>query len=79
MTRCQRAEIMAWTGYALVLCVGACWLNGCTSAQQRLTECAGAAALRVLPQDPMQATAADAVDVAQRLRACRERPDGGSL
>jgi hypothetical protein len=35
-------------------------------------------ALEVLPEDPMQATAYDAVDVIERLQAChREQADGG--
>ena len=35
-------------------------------------------ALDVLPDDPMQATVYDAVDVIERLKAChREQVDGG--
>jgi hypothetical protein len=35
-------------------------------------------ALKVLPEDPLQATVHDAVDVIQRVRACHEQADGGS-
>lgn len=42
-----------------------------------LVECAGEAALRVLPVDPEQATIADVRDVAERVEACRAR-DGGA-
>lgn len=34
-------------------------------------------ALDVLPDDPMQATALDAVDVIERLKACHRQADGG--
>ncbi len=35
-------------------------------------------ALRVLPEDPMQATVYDAVDVIERLQRChRDEADGG--
>jgi hypothetical protein len=34
-------------------------------------------ALRVLPEDPMQATAYDAVDLIERLRACHREADAG--
>ena len=35
-------------------------------------------ALRVLPEDPKQATVADAIDLIGRIKACHETPDGGS-
>jgi hypothetical protein len=35
-------------------------------------------ALRVLPEDPNQATVADARDVIGRLKACHAQADGGA-
>ena len=35
-------------------------------------------ALRVLPEDPKQATVADAVDLISRIKACHEPADAGS-
>lgn len=34
-------------------------------------------ALRILPEDPLQATVYDAVDVIERLQACHRDGDGG--
>ncbi len=49
----------------------------CTGGVSPLVRCK-LEALRVLPEDPMQATVYDAVDVIERLRAChRLDPDGG--
>lgn len=53
--------------------------SGCTAAQQARAQCA-LDAVKVLPDDPEQATVADARDVIQRLKVCRDgSPDGGGL
>jgi hypothetical protein len=51
---------------------------GCGSGLPPVVRCK-LDAVRVLPDDPMQATVYDAVDVIERLRAChRLEADGGS-
>ena len=47
------------------------WLPACATALP-LVECQ-LAALKVLPDDPEQATVADARDVIQRVKACHEQ------
>lgn len=64
--------------WVVALTILALWSSGCERTHQRLVECAGTEALKVLPEDPMQATAADAVDLAHRLNTCRYAPDGGA-
>lgn len=61
------------------LLVVAALLCSCTAAQRDRAQCA-LDAVKVLPDDPEQATVADARDVIQRLKVCRDgSPDGGGL
>lgn len=64
------AQIAIGTAISLLafgaLCV---FLNGCASMSPSLVQCK-LEALKVLPEDPMQATVYDAVDVIERVKAC---------
>jgi hypothetical protein len=64
-----------------LLALGLTQVSGCGAAARlpALVECK-LAALRVLPDDPMEATAYDAVDVILRLQDCHREAagDGGS-
>jgi hypothetical protein len=53
------------------------WLVACAGGLSPLVRCK-LEALRVLPDDPGMVTVYDAIDVAERVRAChREAADGG--
>lgn len=60
---------------AIVLCCASC---AAAAENAALVQCAGEAALKVLPKDPEQATIADVRDISDRVNACRVQPDGGA-
>lgn len=51
---------------------------GCgTAVTPQLVKCK-LEALEVLPEDPKMVTAADAIDIIERVKACHAKPDAGT-
>ena len=62
---------------ALLVGLALAALMGCASSQSsRLVQCK-LDALKILPDDPMQVTFADGVDLVERIKACEAEPDAG--
>jgi hypothetical protein len=67
---------MLQSGLLWAAALGVC-VTGCGAALPAAQIQCRLAALEVLPEDPMQVTVYDAVDVVERLRACSAPKDGG--